>query len=382
MTTMELIHPDSSINAETSRALRVAIVSAGELYGGVERFISTFAAFVRSERAADVGVYLFSDGELAKQLRLMGVRVSISPYTGRFDPRQIGWLARRLTSDRMNVVHAHGYKASVLAGMAARRAGVPAIKTEHGAMEPFRGFAQLKMKGYLALDRFLTERHFEEVVYITSDLMQRRLWCGRRGARVIHNGISPVSAAGGLRSAGFGDGKFDIGVVGRLSPVKGHAILFDAVAKSASRDAIRLHVFGDGPLRSSLEGKARAAGLDVAFWGFRRDVLDLMTQLRCLAMPSFNEGLPYTLLEAMHLGLPILASRVGGMREILSDGVNALLVEAGDIPGLSQRIDELVESEDLQAALAAGARKTALEKFGIAPMAQSYLTLYREVCRS
>lgn len=359
--------------------LRVAIVSAGELYGGVERFISTFAAHLAEERKAEAVVFLFSNGELARALRAMGVAVQVSPHAFKFDPRQVAWLSRCFAAEGIDVAHAHGYKASVIVAFAARRAGIPAVKTEHGALEPFGAVARVKMKAYLALDRCLTERRFDEVVYITSDLMRHRLWSGRRGARVIPNGIAPMPEG---TPGGFGDGKFHVGIVGRLSPVKGHAVLFDAVARSARRRDIRLHVFGDGPLKEQLASAAAAADLDAVFHGFRPDVLDQMSRLDCLAMPSFNEGLPYTLLEAMHLGVPVVASNVGGMREILEDDSTALLVEPGNAAALAAALDRLVGDAVLRRRLGSAARRRAIEAYGIAPMADSYMNLYREVVRA
>ena len=358
----------------------VALVSAGELYGGVERFIATFTDHLRRSGDAAATVFLFQEGELARELRAAGVAVEVSPYASKFDPRQIGWLAGRLRARGATVVHAHGYKAGVIAGLAASRAALPAVKTEHGAMEPFTGLARLKMKIYLALDRWLTEHRFEEVVYITSDLFRHRLWAGRRGARVIPNGIAAPSENGAAEK--FDGDKFNVGIVGRLSPVKGHRVLLAALAAAARKDRLRLHVVGDGELRAELEATAKANGLDVIFHGFVRNAMDMMARFDAVAMPSFNEGLPYTLLEAMHLGLPIAASRVGGMAEILDDGASALLVAPGDAAAWAQALDRLASDEALRRRIGDGARAAARERFGIAPMARSYLNLYREVCRT
>ncbi len=358
--------------------MKVALLSAGEIYGGVERFVATYSAYLRESRAGDPLVILFSDGMLARELRASGVPVVLAPAGGKYDPRLVSWLSRLLKSEKVSVLHAHGYKAGVIGGVAARLAGVPAVKTEHGALEPFSGLAAARMRANLLIDSVLTGRCFEETVYITSDLLTRKGVGGRRGARVIANGMAPLDRAR-LATKRLSAG-FRVGIVGRLSPVKGHDVLFAALRLVRQRDRIRLDVFGTGPLEADLRRQAAQLGPDaVTFHGFVSDVLPAMASLDCLAMPSQNEGLPYTLLEAMHLGLPIVASRVGGMKEILSDGKTALLFEAGNAAALAAHLDALSNDPALGARIGEAARVRAREGYGIDTMADAYLKLYREV---
>lgn len=358
--------------------MKVALVSAGEIYGGVERFVATYSAYLSQSKLGQPLVVLFSDGTLARELRAAGVPLVLAPAGGKYDPRLVSWLSRLLKSEQVSVLHAHGYKAGVIGGIAARLAGVPAVKTEHGAMEPFTGLAAAKMRANLLIDSLLTGRCFEETVYITSDLLSKKRVGGRRGARVIPNGMAPLDRA--RLSAGRANAGYRVGIVGRLSPVKGHDVLFEAMRLLRHKDRVRLDVFGTGPLEADLRRLAAALGPDtVAFHGFVSDVLPTMASLDCLAMPSRNEGLPYTLLEAMHLGLPIVASRVGGMKEILSDGKTALLFEAGDAAALAAHLDALASDAALGARLGESARTRAREGYGIDTMADAYAKLYREV---
>lgn len=356
--------------------VRVALVSAGELYGGVERFLASFTHHLRASGLGDPLAVLFSDGPLAAELRGLGVAVVIAPG-GKYDPRLVSWLSRLLKTERMSVLHAHGYKAGIIGALAARCAGIPAVKTEHGALEPFSGIEALKMRGNLALDRILTRQLVEETVYITADLRQHKGLSGRRGARVIPNGLAPLDRETLRRPAP--EGEFHVGIVGRLVPVKGHQVLLDAAMRLGNRPGLRVDVFGTGPLEGELRARAAALGDRVVFHGFQPHVLSAIASLDCVAMPSFNEGLPYTLLEAMHLGLPIVASRVGGMKEILTDRKTALLFEPGDAAALANRLAEVMDDSVVAGALGAQARADARARFDIATMAASYVKLYREV---
>jgi glycosyltransferase involved in cell wall biosynthesis len=233
------------------------------------------------------------------------------------------------------------------------------------------------MRGNVALDRILTRWLVEETVYITADLQEHKRLTGRRGARVIPNGMAPLDRET-LRRPGPAD-EFHVGIVGRLVPVKGHAVLLEAAARLAHRPGLRIDIFGTGPLEEELKSRAAALGDKVVFHGFRQDMRAAMASLDCVAMPSFNEGLPYTLLEAMHLGLPIVASRVGGMKEILSDGKTALLVEPGDAAALADSLSAVMDDRALGESLGAEARADARARFDIGTMAASYVKLYREV---
>ena len=364
-------------SSAVSAPVRVALVSPGEIYGGVERFVSTFAVYLRQSGLGEPLAVLFSEGELARELRVAGVPVMVAPG-GKYDPRLLPWLTRLLRSEKISVLHAHGYKAGVVGALAARCAGIPAVKTEHGALEPFSGLDALKMRGNLAVDWIFTRRFVEETVYITADLRERKGLAGRRGSRVIPNGMATLDREALRRP--HASGEFHIGIVGRLVPVKGHGLLLDAAARMSDRRGLRIDVLGTGPLEDDLRGRAAALGPGiVSFHGFIRDVLPAMASLDCLAMPSQNEGLPYTLLEAMHLGLPIVASRVGGLKEILSDGKTALLFEPGDAAGLAARLKTVMENKKLAESLGAEARADARARFNIAAMAEAYVKLYREV---
>ncbi|MGQ0645177.1 MAG: glycosyltransferase [Elusimicrobiota bacterium] len=360
---------------------RLALCAAGEIYGGVEEFVYTYARHLKEERGLNPAVVLFHEGRLADKLRRADVPleiVDVRPVSLRTAVRGLSECFRRRGAD---LVHAHGYKAGILCSLAAGPE-TALLKTEHGAPEPFRGWAGAKMSAYLTLDKRLTEWRADRVVYVTKDLKRQKPLRVRTGeAAVIHNGAPlPPPEAG---PSPFEPGFFHAGTVGRLSPVKGQDVLLEALAKTAPADRLRLHIFGEGPLEAKLKRRTRALGLEdrVRFWGFQKDVRRYMAHLDAFVLPSLHEGLPYTLLEAMGLGLPIIASRAGGPAEILEHGRTALLCPPGNSRALARRIHQLSTDEGLRRRLAANARRAAAEKFGVAAMADRYLEICREIVR-
>jgi L-malate glycosyltransferase len=225
------------------RQTRVAHISAGELFGGVEQFIYSYADYLRRNDGSTFITILLHKGRLFEKLSAAGLPVKVVTSSFRYDPRAAFAIYRLLRRYRINLVHTHGYKASILGGLAARLAGVRLVKTEHGALEPSPTWSSLKMRLNLWLDGWLTRRLFDAVIYITNDLMRIKGLRGRRGTQVIHNGIEPVRQTKRGRS-GFSDGYFHIGIVGRLSPVKGHRLLFDALTRLRPENRVHLHVLG------------------------------------------------------------------------------------------------------------------------------------------
>ena len=154
---------------------------------------------------------------------------------------------------------------------------------------------------------------------------------------------------------------FVIGTAGSLIPKKGHAFLIEAVAKITSQiPHIRLLVIGGGPLRTGLEKMAALYGIsdNVKFLGSRMDMAGLMKAMDVFVLPSLQEGFPRALIEAMYTGLPVIASNISGIPEVVSDGVNGFLTPAGDAGAIAERLSSLHKDARLRKRLGASARKT------------------------
>ena len=174
-----------------------------------------------------------------------------------------------------------------------------------------------------------------------------------------------------------------VGTVGRIQPVKDHALLLRAfaLARDASpglRDRLRLAVVGDGPLLAELRELAATLGIAGETWmpGAVNDIPEVLRSFDLFALPSRNEGISNTILEALASGLPVVAMNVGGNPELVEDGVTGRLVPAGDLKALAGAIREVAEDADLRRRRSAAARRAATERFGLATMVARYQALY------
>ena len=361
-------------------ALRVALATSGELDGGVERFVFLLAQALRETPGMEPEVILLSNGPLRARLREAGIPTTVITTGRRFEFRALSELRRVVAERRIGLIHSHGYKASVLSALLTRSVRVPWVKTDHGVAEPGPWPARVKMGGYYAVDRFLTTLWADRVAFVSPSLMAKS--GGRRSRRTVIPNAHPDLRRDDTPSPPLRPlDAFHIGIVGRLAPVKGHAVLFEALFRARTGHRMRLHVFGTGPLEADLKERARWLGIAdrVEFHGHCADMPSQLARLDAMIMPSLYEGFPYALLEAMFLEVPVLASRVGGLADVLTDRVHALLVEPGDAAALADAMDELGRNRRLRRRLAETARDLAHKNYRIETMRDRYVALYREL---
>ena len=179
-------------------------------------------------------------------------------------------------------------------------------------------------------------------------------------------------------------GAFVVGTVGRLQDVKNQAGLVDAFAALRSmppaqpQQQQRLVIVGDGPLRAQLEAKVAQAGLAdaVTLAGARTDIADLMRGFSVFALSSIAEGTPVTLLEAMACALPVVSTAVGGIPELVQDGVTGTLVPAGDAAALAAALARYAADPALAARHGAAGRERIENHYSVSAMVQAYVALY------
>lgn len=208
------------------------------------------------------------------------------------------------------------------------------------------------------------------------------------GARpVAAAAAAAASAAAALSAAPFGPACIVIATVGRVQQVKDHAGLLRAFLLLRQRlpalvPLLRLAVLGDGPLLADLRAMAAAAGVGDVVWlpGARDDVAELLRGFSIFALASLAEGTPGAALEAMASGLPVVATRVGGMPEVVDDGVTGYLVPAADSAAMAVALARYALDPALAASHGAAARRRVLQYYGMAAMVAGYQALYDQLC--
>lgn len=270
----------------------------------------------------------------------------------------------------------------------ARLAGVPCVHSEHGWDVDNLNGRQWKPLLLRRMHRPLVS------AYITVSKHLQQFLIDAVGARPetvtqIYNGVDTTrftprtEATCADLPAGFrAPGSVLIGTVGRIQAVKDQATLLRAFARIAlAQPEARLVLAGDGPLRGELQSLAASLGIAAvtAFLGASERVPEILRALDVFVLPSLNEGISNTILEAMASGLPIVATAVGGNVELIEDGVHGRLFTPGDDSALAGLLREYCVHADLRARHSAAARAHAVERFSLASMVEAYAGVYDRV---
>lgn len=363
-----------------SEHISLAICSTGEIYGGVEQFIYIFSNYLKSETKVNFIVILFHKGLLYEKLKETNIETYLFP-SYKYNFFLIRQIVKVLKERKINIVHTHGYKANILCSIAAKICNAKVIKTEHGKQEPSKGLGFFKMSLNLYLDILFTKYLADGIVFVSRDIQnffnktysKSKQW-------VIYNGIAPIEVVGN-KDTGIDSRYFNIGIIGRISEVKGHIYLLKAIKRLEHIENIRLYIFGEGPLRKVCEDYCNANGLSVKvfFMGFKKDIHVYIKELNLLVMPSLHEGLPYTLLEAMSLKVPVIVSEAGGLKEVIVNNYTGLLVPPQDAKALAQSIEKIYRDFKLRELLTHNALLEVSRNYSINVMVKKYLEMYYEL---
>jgi glycosyltransferase involved in cell wall biosynthesis len=344
--------------------------------GGQEMVILSLASRADRSRFAPRVLCLHSAGELAPRFEAAGVPVDVlTAPIGAGSMQALSAVRRYLHQHRPAILHTHNPSPHQYGALARPGSGVPVlVHTKHGRNQTLTG------RGLL-LER-LAGRMTDAVVGVSRDAaevahdIERIPW---ERIRIIHNGIDP----GPIATAHPGTGWRAVHVA-RLNHVKDQATLLRAARLVLDANpAFRLDIVGDGELRGKLEQLAAdlALGDAVTFHGFRRDVRPFLDAADVFVLSSTSEGIAITLLEAMAAGLPVVATDVGGNREVIEAGATGLLVPARSPVALSNAIIDVLADPGRAATMGAGGSERVRRSFSLDAMLRAYDDLYLELLR-
>jgi len=373
--------------------MRICHVMTADLWAGAEVQVATTLSYLAQRSDVGATAVLFNDGRLADELRQLGIDVTVIDETQHNSVDIVLFLSRLFIEQRIDLVHTHRYKDTVLGAMAAKLAGVPhVIRTMHGLREPMTGWNRFKFGVYERLDTMMLRWCADRVIAVSNRMAGALMLNGYRSSRVttIHNGIqlgkvitrrSPEEMQ---RELGVNGATIVIGTAGRLAPVKGHDTFLRAARLILDREpGARFVIAGDGPLEHDLKALASRLGIDGAcrFPGARRDIHDVMSAMDIFVLPSLNEGLPMAVLEAMALAKPVVVSRVGGLPEVIQQGKSGLLVPPGDVDALAAACLAVASDRDWAARMATEAKRTVEEEFSHERNGEALVDVYGAVDR-
>lgn len=368
--------PNGEARAAGPRVLQVVLSLSP---GGTERLVVELATRLHPAYPMTV-CCLDEPGSWADELERQGIPVFCLGRRPGFSPslgHRIAQLANRFN---VRVLHCHHYSPFVYGALARVWRQVGIIYTEHGRLSD----APPSKKRWVVNQ--LLGRVPDEIVSVSEDLRQCMVAEGfaDRRVRVITNGIQvrPLPALSDRLAAraefGASEGEFVIGAIGRLDPVKDLATLVRSFAELRQAIRARLVFIGDGPERAALVDRVAQAGLsdDVLFMGYRPDVPALLPGLDAYVNSSVFEGISLTILEAMAARVPLVATRVGGTPEIVSDGQTGWLVPARSPSEMTAALRRILEDPATARSVAAGGRQRVEREFSIEQMVGQYAAIY------
>ncbi|HEY2037163.1 MAG TPA: glycosyltransferase [Steroidobacteraceae bacterium] len=352
--------------------------------GGVRHGVTTYLLHVLPLLAA-AGVqmtvcFLRGPHAAGADLQAQGIR-PVFLNAGKWDPTVALRIAALARSRGVRLLHATGVKGTLIARIAARLTGARTLVHVHDLNDPGAAISALQRLAAQSTDAAVC------VSQAVRELTVNRYHVPPERVRVARNGI-PLEAlrkeGAGARSRvraelGIEAGRPVLAIIGRMHPVKGHRALLamlPAIVRSCPRAL--LLVIGDGPERAACEELTRSLGLaeHVRFLGRRADVPRLLAGIDVVLMPSQSEGLGLAAIEALAAARPVIGFAVGGLPEVVTDGLNGRLVRPGDNEAFAGAVIETLQDPGRRFAYARGAASSA-GRFGVETHVQRLIECYR-----
>ena len=317
------------------------------------------------------------------RLKQVGVKVhSLSPH--KFVPLYLASIPWRLVADRPDILHCHLIPSNIIAKPLGALLGVPVIINHDHTNDTRRAESRF----LLALDRF-SNRFAKHIVAVSAscrDFLITREFIPEKDVTLVPNAIdlqrfspSAVRREEARVALGLPPSVRVIAGVGRLNPQKNFSLFLDIASQLTARFSdLHFLLAGDGPEEKMLREKAATLGLSdrVTFSGYVADTRQVYLAADVLLMPSRYEGLPMTLLEAMAMGLPVVASQLDGIAEVIGDGREGFLAPSDDASLFVERISALLQDASLSSRLAKNARAKIEASFSVERMTSAVESIY------
>jgi glycosyltransferase involved in cell wall biosynthesis len=365
--------------------LRVCHIASGDRWAGAEIQIATLGRALAARSDMRLCAVVLNEGRLVQELRAAGIEVLVVPEN------RLGFLeifaksCTFLRGRQIDVLHSHRYKENLLAAMLRRKLAVPfAVRTEHGLAEPFHGWKHIKLNSILALDRMVGRHSVNRVIAVTDDIRNRlRQYFPAEKICVVNNAVdlrrltSKLSSEEAKHRLGIAPESAVVGTVARLEPIK-RLDLFVQICNFVHQvhPKTTFVVAGDGSQRKSTQALVRALNLTSCFHmlGERSDIADVLRAMDLFVLCSDHEGLPTALLEALYVGVPVVARAVGGIPEVIGNSQTAELVTSDDPAVLAAACLRALFGDS--SAWRERARRRVEEHFSVDKMAERTAQLY------
>ncbi|MBI2822074.1 MAG: glycosyltransferase family 4 protein [Acidobacteria bacterium] len=340
--------------------------------GGQEQIFTLLGGL--QQRGIEVALLAPAGGPLSEKARQLKIPHIPLCWKGELTPAHWPTLHRVLKGKRWDIVHFNTPSGITMAAFLSRRAGVPVRVLSRRVNFPLRG----------ALSRWKYLYSADYIIAVSSGIRETLVRNGipRDRIDVVYEGVDVAELEAVDPRRLYPATELVIGCVAFLSREKGHAVLLEAFARlRRRRPATRLVLVGDGPQRPLLERQAAELGIsgEVRFVGFQEEVASFLRGFDIFVLPSLSEGLSSSILAAMAVSLPVVASNVGGIPELVLPGTTGLLVPPGEARELAGALEHLADHPGLRAGCGAAGRRRVLEKFRVDQKVEKTLAIYRSL---
>ncbi|MBN1993495.1 MAG: glycosyltransferase [Anaerolineae bacterium] len=347
--------------------------------GGAQKALFRLLKYLDRDRFAPVVACLYNgEGTVATEIRNLDIPVFDLGMTAKWRGDALGRLYRLLRREQPDILHTWLFHANLPGRVLGRLAGVPVIICAERTMV-------MESEWRYRLNRS-TIKLVDRVIANSANVREfclSHIGLPAEKVVVIPNGIElnpapPPARAAARQSLGLPLESLVVGAVSRFAPVKGLDVLLRALVQVPHA---RLVVVGDGPERANLTQLAGDLGItqQVHWAGYRADVPHLLPAFDLFVQPSWHEGLPNTILEAMAAGLPVVATAVGGTPEVVVDGVTGLIVPPGDPMALAGAIHHLLVDTNLRGQMGRAGQSRVQQHFDIQQNVERTESLYKEL---
>ncbi|MBU4305738.1 MAG: glycosyltransferase [Candidatus Omnitrophica bacterium] len=330
------------------------------------------------------------DGVLSEEFRKNGAEVISFETKSKFDMGAINRLVRIIKLKKISIVHSHQTRLDFFGCIAAKFAGIPFIFTRHLSISDLSS-SHWKKQSYMYIDRIVTVKYAKKIVAVSKDIAGNLIAKENADSyktKVIYAGIDLENYRKGIsigevrKEFGLGSEIPLVGVIARLNEQKAHQYFLSAAVEVLKAVPLtKFLIVGDGPLKEKHGALCRELGLEeqVIFAGYRKDTARILADLDVAALSSLSEGVPVTIVEAMAMSKPMVCFNVGGVPELVVDGVTGILVPIKDVKALADGIVRLLKNKEEAKQMGEAGRRRVEEYFNLERMVKEYEKVYNEV---
>lgn len=347
--------------------------------GGAERVMATLVDSLPKDKYRTI-VCALEDGPVSRELRQKGIEVIILPKSRPYDIIFLLKLLHLISKEKVKLIHSHLLITDIYGWLAAKLSRIPIVITIHGK-------SLLNWKHGNRVFRFVAKRSNKIITVSNSikDEIVKKLTLPLDNFITIYNGID-LSRFRDMtqdltlkRHINIEPTSLMVGSIGGLRPVKDYGTLLESMPIVIQEfPEAKFVIVGDGPLKESLELKVKSSKLEknVTFLGWRRDIPQILSDFDIFVLSSLTEGISISILEAMAMGKPVVATDVGGNPEVVEDDKTGFLAPQGDFQGLANAIIKLLKDKELREAMGRSGRRRVEEKFSLQTFVDKHIQVY------